>query len=254
MAAKPSVAIIGATGKTGKWALRGALQREYQVKALVRSPDKLEGVLKSIFPDTDVKPYLERITVVKGNATDKDALVELCKDTQVVMSFLGMVKKGEWIVKPGVEAVVQALKSTESPPKFLTMSSIGLSDSRAQANKAWCYCVVKLTIDMMLKECFADMQAAEDFVVANRQGLNITVVRASILKDKKDYFKDYTSSSKNHKLQGADDMAKMSFQIDRQHVAEAFLDLVDSAAWDNKEVSVFAAGPIDRRELAWADR
>ena len=34
---------------------------------------------------------------------------------------------------------------------------------------------------------------------------------------------------------------KLSFTIDRQHVAEAFLDLCESSKYDNAEVSVFEA-------------
>jgi len=96
----------------------------------------------------------------------------------------------------------------------------------------------------MLKEVFADMQAAEDHILASRSGdLNVVIVRATILSDKEAYFKDYVSGAKRgYKcVTVGDDATKLSFTIDRQHVAEAFLDVCESSQYDNAEVSVFEA-------------
>jgi len=251
MPAAPTVAIIGATGKTGKWALRGALQRNYLVRVLVRSPDKLEAILTEVFADkqddaallkSDVASLLAKITVVQGSATDQDRLVELCTGADVVMSFLGMTKPPEWIVQPGVEAIMKALNTMDRPPKFISMSSIGLGSSRPQADKAWgcCGCGAKIMIDYVLKEVFKDMQAAEDLILQSTDSkLVIIIARATVLSDRGGYYKDYTTRKPNYKLLEEDELGGLTFGVDRQYVAEAMLDMCESKSWDNKQPSIF---------------
>jgi len=60
--------------------------------------------------------------------------------------------------------------------------------------------------------------------------------------DKKDYLKDFTAGDKSYKLVkvgGEKTSGKLSFQIDRQHVAEAFLDVARDFDYDGENVSVF---------------
>lgn len=237
---KQTVAIIGATGKTGKWALRCAVQQGFFIKVLARSPDKIVTSLLEVLPESDdVISLMERVTVVEGSVTDGEKVTELLKGADVVMSFLGMVKPGEWIVKPGVEAVMGAMQKMEAPPKFLCMSSIGMNDTKVQGTKAWGCCVVLLIRDFLAKACFRDMAAAEEWIIANRGSLNVTICRATVLGDKKGHFKDYSAEKKNWKGLAADDVTGLTFSIDRQHVVEAFFDMCKTSEWDNKEVSIF---------------
>ena len=238
------VVILGGTGKTGKWAVKGALIRGYNVRLLVRSKEKAEKVMQSLFPPNPAE-LLSAVTLVEGSVTEPSKLAELFAGADVVLSFLGMAEPPAWAVRPGVEAVLTALRAMQTPPKFVSMSSIGLGDSLSQANNAWSCCVVQLSLRWMLKEVFADMQAAEDHILATRGGdLNVVIVRATILSDKEAYSKDYASGAKRGYTfvkVGDDANAKLSFTIDRQHVAEAFLDLCESSKYDNAEVSVFEA-------------
>ena len=134
----PVVAIVGATGKTGRWALKGAIERELEVRVLARSPDKLAPLLADLGGQSE---DLEKITVVEGSVTDADKLETLMDGADVVMSFLGMTNPPEWVVSPGVEAVMGALlslrKAGKTPPRFLSMSSIVLGDSAEQGRRAW---------------------------------------------------------------------------------------------------------------------
>mmetsp|Transcript_31639 Transcript_31639/g.90816 ORF Transcript_31639/g.90816 Transcript_31639/m.90816 type:complete len:290 (-) Transcript_31639:92-961(-) len=276
--ATPTVAIIGSTGKTGKWALKGALQRGYRVRVLVRAQSKFEALLKELLGDGEGQKRLDAndgsLSIVCGNVTDAAKLRELLgADTDVVMSFLGMVKPPEWIVSPGVEAVAECLKkmTEEGPavkvPKFITMSSIGLNESRSQAYRAWSRCITCLTADCMLKACFADMKDAELQVEEARKWsgagdpakLNIIIARATVLADKKGYLKDYRLTDagapidgvKNYRCVqvGDNPQGKLTFQIDRQHVAEFFLDLAVSKKFDGKNVSVFERTKKDMADL-----
>ena len=84
-----TLAIVGGTGGTGKWAVKGALVRGYkvwhhaaccyvskcdtrgvdlymlQVRMLARNPDKVPKVLATVFDEAEVEKYQENVHVVK---------------------------------------------------------------------------------------------------------------------------------------------------------------------------------------------
>ena len=126
-----TVAIIAATGATGKWALKGALERGYTVKVLVRSADKLKKLCEGMGVS------VENVVIMEGNVTDEAKIRELCEGVSTLISFLGMVNMKEPVVAPAVEVILKVLNSMEKPPKFVSMSSIGVNESKTQANKAW---------------------------------------------------------------------------------------------------------------------
>merc|ERR1712013_864320 len=230
-----TVSIIGATGKTGMWAMKGALQRGYTVRVLARNPAKVKTILGTLFGEEEADAQLEKVVVVKGG--------------DVVLSFLGMVNPPDWVVCPGVEQMVKAMKTIVeeggSPPKLVSMSAIGIADSKDQM-KASNFIMGRLTlwlvIPYMLKECFADMEASENFIIKEREladTLNITIIRAPILKDKKGYKYDYTATEKPYSIVPPSDTSNIaSIFLDRQEVAGGFLDCVENRQFDGKTVSV----------------
>mmetsp|Transcript_91410 Transcript_91410/g.258851 ORF Transcript_91410/g.258851 Transcript_91410/m.258851 type:complete len:247 (-) Transcript_91410:165-905(-) len=241
---KLTVAIIGATGNSGKWALKGALQRGWEVRVYARSAAKVESTLEQVFADgSDVKPDRERLRIVEGGLSDGAKLAELLTGADVVMSFLGMTKNSTGpVVRPGVESVMTAMRAIPTPPRFLSMSSISLGDSRQQANQAWGRLTTWLCLKVFLKKVFKDLQMSEDYIIANREGLKVTILRATVLGDKKGYFKDYRAKEPNYKLVRVGEKAKMGMYVDRQHVAEAFLDVCESGDFESAEVSIFDSG------------
>ena len=60
---------------------------------------------------------------------DEAAVLDLFKGADVVLSFLGMVNPPNWVVCPGVESMVKAMKTIVeeggSPPKVGVHVSIG---------------------------------------------------------------------------------------------------------------------------------
>ena len=73
-----TIAMLGATGMVGGFVVREALAQGYDVRALARSPQKLDALK-------------DRITVIEGNALDRNALALLLDDSDVVISALGPV-------------------------------------------------------------------------------------------------------------------------------------------------------------------
>jgi len=244
-----TVGIIGATGKTGMWAMKGALLRGYTVRVLARNPAKVKTILGTLFGEEEADAQLEKVVVVKGGIMDEAAVLELFKGADVILSFLGMVNPPDWVVCPGVEQMVKAMKAIVeeggSPPKLVSMSAIGIADSKDQM-KASNFIMGRLTlwlvIPYMLKECFADMEASENFIIKEREladTLNITIIRAPILKDKKGYKYDYTATEKPYSIVPPSDTSNIaSIFLDRQEVAGGFLDCVENRQFDGKTVSV----------------
>jgi len=74
-----TVALLGATGMMGEFLLREMLARGYSVRALARTPAKLDE-------------YSSRITIVQGDARDPAVIEELLRGSDVVISALGPVQ------------------------------------------------------------------------------------------------------------------------------------------------------------------
>jgi len=270
-----TIAIIGGTGKTGKWAIKAAIQRGAKVRVLCRSPDKLKGVYASLWKEGAMPESLAydrvvesgHLVVVKGSlpigkkgekitkvsdfaATDEQisALKELVGDSTYVMSFLGMDPKTMApVCRPGIEAIMKASKECEAPvkPKILIMSSIVLSDSYAQGKAAWGYCCLGWCMRWkFLKGVFDDMEVAEEYVFENRTntGLDVSLLRATVLKDKKNYHLDYSEQGQpKYYVVKSDELKKVKMSIDRQHVAECFMDAAadKDGKFSNCEWSLF---------------
>ncbi|MEM9143157.1 MAG: NAD(P)H-binding protein [Bacteroidota bacterium] len=71
------IAVIGGTGKSGKYLVRELIAQGYQIKTLVRNPKNF----------TEESPLVE---VVHGNVEDPDALRKLISGCQAVISTLGI--------------------------------------------------------------------------------------------------------------------------------------------------------------------
>ncbi len=74
-----TVALLGASGRVGGYLLQEALARGYTVRALARTPARLDE-------------FSDRITIVQGDARDPVVIEELLRGSDVVISALGPVK------------------------------------------------------------------------------------------------------------------------------------------------------------------
>jgi putative NADH-flavin reductase len=75
------IAILGSTGFVGRTLLKKALENGYQVKTLVRDPQKLGG-------------YKDQVEFIIGEASQGDKLEETVVGTEVVLSTLPPIMNG----------------------------------------------------------------------------------------------------------------------------------------------------------------
>lgn len=87
------IAIIGGTGKAGRYIASKALEKGYHVRMLVRNPEKL------VFRDS-------RIEVIEGNVQNIEDLQKQLKDCQIVINTFGQPMKEKPIYSKVTENIL----------------------------------------------------------------------------------------------------------------------------------------------------
>jgi putative NADH-flavin reductase len=107
-----NVALIGATGRTGRLVLAELRSRGHTVTVLVRDPNKL--------PDPD-----PGVRVVTGSSTDPAALAELLDGAHAVISALGPTAKEADLHTRTARLLVEAMP-TAGVTRFIGISGAGI--------------------------------------------------------------------------------------------------------------------------------
>ncbi len=213
-----TIAIIGATGATGKFVLQKALQANYNIKVLARSPQKLDE-------------HKGKIEIVKGSISDLNTVKSLVEGSDVVLSSLGTNKKPNYIVEKGVKVILEAIQSSTSKPRFIHMSAVGLGDSIIQCRKSWLWTlIVKLSFPLIGSEIFADMERAEE-LISQATDVKSVIMRAAILNNE---------PARGYIVRSSTEPAGKIF-ISREDIANFMLASVTDTTFDGKAVSLFSS-------------
>lgn len=94
------VAIIGGTGKVGRHIASRALEQGYQVRMLVRNPEKLT------YRDS-------KIEIVQGNVQNTKDIQKLLKDCQIVINTFGQLMKEEPIYSSVTENILEVMSDLQ---------------------------------------------------------------------------------------------------------------------------------------------
>jgi len=76
------ILILGATGRTGKWLLKLALEKGYSVHVLVRDKEKIQGV--------------ENLMVFEGSPADKMMLLKAAENCNAIISALNISRTSDF--------------------------------------------------------------------------------------------------------------------------------------------------------------
>jgi len=155
------IALFGATGGTGSAFLTQALHAGYEVKCLVRSPEKLNGQAKSA-------------EVIRGDVLALSDVRDTVAGTDVVVSLFGHVKDSpDWLQTDGTENIVTAMKAC-GVRKVISLSGGGLpypeKDKPKFPDK-----MIKLIMKVAVPRVLRDAEAHAD--VLRNSGLDWTIVR-----------------------------------------------------------------------------
>lgn len=164
-----TVALLGATGMTGGFILQDLLTSGYQVRALARSPQKLDAMRS-------------RITVVKGDATNPEAINELLNGSDIIISAIGPVK-GD-----GLAAKTISTRTTENIIKTMGELSIeryivvsGAAVTVPGDNRNITGWLVQKSAMLTLRDALKDKQA--EYQLLADSDINWTLVRCPVISD-----------------------------------------------------------------------
>ncbi|XP_018013589.1 flavin reductase (NADPH) [Hyalella azteca] len=154
------IAIFGATGQTGLEAVAQALQKGYDVTAVVRNPDKL-AIRDS------------KLTVVRGDVMDAASLTPLLEHHDAIVSCLGFPRASPVTgYTDSMKAIVEAMRKNNIR-KLVTMTS-WYTDTTTAANGGF---FVNWLLVPLIKPVLCNMRAMETFLSEQCQDLDYTVVR-----------------------------------------------------------------------------
>jgi len=174
--------VFGATGSIGRLIVEQALENGAEVTAFVRAPAKYELTHANL-------------KVVKGDVMDS-ATVELSiAGHDAVLAAIGAGSKGT-IRSEGTRNIVRAMEKN-GVRRFISLSSLGVGDSRDTLNFFWKY----IMFGLLLRKAYADHEMQENYIKDSR--LDWTIVRPAAFTDDKptgQYKHGFTGADKHLKL------------------------------------------------------
>ncbi|WP_210506344.1 NAD(P)-dependent oxidoreductase [Naasia sp. SYSU D00057] len=156
-----TIALFGATGKTGRRVLDRALRAGHDVRALVRDPANLDVASP-------------RLTVIGGDVLDPRAVAETVAGADAVLSLFGQVKGSPATLQAdGTRNIVAAMRHS-GVRRLVTLSGGGLrapQDRPKLPDR-----IMRLLLKALSGHVLAD--AEQHLRVLQSSGLDWTVVRA----------------------------------------------------------------------------
>lgn len=160
------IAVLGATGATGRLVVEQAIRNGHQVVAYVRRPDAV--------------PVGRGITVVKGELNDAQAMRAAFVGVDAVISCLGVKLSlaSMWhvdLMSQAMPTIIAAAKHT-GVRKLVLMSAFGVGDTAAKASG-----LARLLYRSVVAAIYRDKKEAEAYLPDS--GLNWTTVYPVVLQD-----------------------------------------------------------------------
>ncbi len=106
------IAVIGAGGRSGRVFVDAALHAGHTVRAGVRSGE--------------IVPKHERLTVVRGDATNKKHIVELLTGAEAVVSLVGHVKNSPSFVQTEIMSLVLSVMHEQGVKRLISLTGTGV--------------------------------------------------------------------------------------------------------------------------------
>lgn len=165
----PSLRILlfGATGRTGKIFLKMALDKGYQVTAIVRSPAKIE----TSHPN---------LTVVQGNVMQLQSFRTIVPSHNVVISCIGVSStKPTTLYSQGTANILKAM-SENNISRILCISAAAVETSPKLP--LFLRLISRYVVQRIFRHPYSDARQMEDLL--RKSNTNWTSVRPPVLKDK----------------------------------------------------------------------
>ena len=201
-----NVIIFGASGGIGKWAVKHALEKGYQVTAYVRSPDK-------------VKQQDEHLKVVKGEILDYDTMRSALKNQDAVIWCVGIPMKNTLVhfeSEKGHENLLRAMQEN-GVKRLIDWGTPSVHFEKD--TKSFITVVPGIMAGILFSKAKAEMVAIGNML--KDSDLDWTLVRFMAPKDS-----DYKGNVKV----GFGDV-KMNFDISREDIGAFMVEQIESSQY-----------------------
>ncbi|KAG4069349.1 hypothetical protein HA402_012202 [Bradysia odoriphaga] len=202
--------VFGATGGSGKEVVRQALDRGYEVTAVVRQP--------SLF-----NMQHTRLAIIQGDVLQPSTFEKNMQGMDAVISCLGVgrSRKPTSLYSAGTEHIISDM-NTAGVPRFICISAGALYVNRQMG--FFIRLLTRVVLQPLLREMYADMRLMEAAV--EDSNVHWTIVRPPMLTDKP-FTGVYRTAMNDH--------IKSPFSIGRADLADFMLNIIgDTEAFGAK--------------------
>ncbi|MGG0120134.1 SDR family oxidoreductase [Bacillus paranthracis] len=140
------IAILGANGKAGKFLVKEALDKGYQVKILTRNSN-------------NIKITNENIEIINGDARDFASIRKLLKGCGAVINAVGQPKNESYIFSTITKHILEAMKEFEIK-RYIVISGGSLNvtgDQKGIVNKIGAT-LFKVFLSKMMQDKYKELQ------------------------------------------------------------------------------------------------
>ena len=158
-----TIAVIGGTGKSGKFLVQSLLNKQYPIRMLLRNPENF--TLKNPL-----------ISIVKGDVRNSEAVHHLIKDCNVVISTLGQSVGEKSIFSDATGNIIKVMNSY-GIKRYIVTTGLNVNTPFDHKNEK-----VKMATDWMYQnypETTTDKQ--KEYELLNESNLNWTLVRLPLI-------------------------------------------------------------------------
>jgi putative NADH-flavin reductase len=204
------VAIVGASGQTGKPLIEEALERGHEVIAIARSPEKIA------FDDP-------RVIKRAGDGFDQTSIVNALEGADAVITTVGKtdLRDKRYNLSTAAHRSVLAGMRAHDIKRLLVISSIGAAQGIKR--KGW-----KRNVYLFLRrKYYRDMFQMEQELTAS--GMDVTILRAPLLYDGPKTSNYFVMEDENY-------LAVL--RISRADIADFLLNELENDQWMNRVITI----------------
>lgn len=195
-----TIAVIGGTGKSGKFLVQQLLDKNYHIKLLLRHPENF----------TLQNPLIETVT---GDARNYESVHNLIKDCRTVISTLGQPAGEKSIFSDAAENIIKAM-NFHGIKRYIVTTGLNVNTPFDKKNEK-----VKMATEWMYQnypETTTDKQ--KEYELLKESNLDWTLVRLPLINLTDESFAIETSleDCKGEKIYATDVAKFLVSQIDDQ--------------------------------------
>ncbi|AZA89215.1 Putative NADH-flavin reductase [Chryseobacterium nakagawai] len=158
-----TIAVIGGTGKSGKYLVQNLLEKRYPMKLLWRKPE-------------DFKMQDPLIEIVKGDVRDEEAVHSLIEGCNIVISTLGQPKEEKSVFSDAAKNIIRTMNHY-GIKRYIVTTGLSVNTSTDQKNDR-----VKMATEWMYQnypETTSDKQ--KEYRLLLESDLDWTLVRLPLI-------------------------------------------------------------------------